>query len=135
MMLFMLSILWVFMGGVTSYMAKNRGRDPYLWFAIGVLFGLIGLLVLVLLPKVIDKVENGNKPDIENSAVQNSLDPWKEWFYVDSKGGQVGPLSVELLKDQWKIEGVNGRSFVWTEGMDSWKRIEEEPFLFQFLTK
>ena len=132
-MILLITTLWILMGGITSYMAKKRGRDPYIWFAIGVLFGLIGLLILLLLPIIVD--EEKKKTDTYTSEIssKNSLDPWKEWYYADNKGQQMGPLSLELLKDQWKAQSINAHSFVWSEGMASWKRIEEEPLLFQFL--
>ena len=36
----------------TSYFAKERGRNPLIWFCMGLLFSMMGLLALFLLPKV-----------------------------------------------------------------------------------
>ena len=38
------------MGFVCSYLAQKRGRGWAVWFLVGFIFGLIGTLVLYILP-------------------------------------------------------------------------------------
>lgn len=44
--------LWLFFAGLVAWMASARGRDPVVWFFIGLLSSLIGFLVLVFKPNL-----------------------------------------------------------------------------------
>ena len=47
---FIVIVVWLALGGVCSYYAKERGRNPIGWFIIGLVFGLLGLITLFLIP-------------------------------------------------------------------------------------
>lgn len=49
----------------------------------------------------------------------------KNYFYVDSSNNRVGPVSEEKLSEL-KTQGIiDARTYVWTEGMASWKPLSE----------
>lgn len=52
----------------------------------------------------------------------------KEFYYLTGKD-KHGPHTVDELK---KI-GLSGDNFVWTEGMESWKKLKDVPELFNDL--
>lgn len=126
-------VFWFLTGVVCSYFAYQRGRDPYFWFAIGLFFGLLGLLVLVFLPAV-DSEEESNK-EVSDKSVSTTLSaiPFtpkndyiiKDWFYIDQSGQQHGPISFDALKTEWREGKLNLQSFIWTDTMPNWKRVEE----------
>lgn len=131
MSLFLSFIFLTLIGAGTAYMALKRGRDPYAWFAIGLFLGLLGLLILVLLPPLdAEKDKEGLlKNDDVVIASENQVVIVNEWFCLDNKKKQLGPLSFDELKQQWKDGNINDKSFVWCDGMATWKKIEEVPLL------
>lgn len=145
-------ILWILMGIATSYIANQRGRDPYIWFALGMFFGVLALLTLVLLPQVkaeeLEKDERNkeiverrekqmeeqerieNAPDLEPQSIET-----KEWFYLDKERQQHGPLSFYVINELWEGGTVNSQTYVWTEGMPEWKRVQEISDLYDILER
>lgn len=146
-------ILWMLMGVATAYLAYQRGRDPYIWFAIGIFFGLLAMLVLVLLPPVKSEeeleadqrneeiIERREKQVEEQERLENAPDmqpqsvETQEWFCFDKAGQQQGPLSFYSLNEMWENGEINSKSYVWTEGMADWKHISNTPDLHQVLEK
>lgn len=144
-------ILWILTGVATGYLAYRRGRDPYIWFALGIFFGILAILVLVLLPTTkveeeiaVDRrneeiVEGRERQLKEREKLENApnLQPQsveaKEWFYLDKTRQQQGPLSFYSLNVLWENGEINGQSYVWTEGMAEWKRIQEVEDLYHVL--
>lgn len=144
-------IIWMLMGLATAYYAAQRGRDPYIWFALGFFFSIFALLALVLLPplkteaemeadrrnieiverrekqvEVEEKIENA--PDLLPQSIQT-----KEWFYLDKARQQQGPFSFFIVSELWQNGELNAQSLVWTEGMPEWKIINETHDLHEVL--
>lgn len=146
-------ILWILMGIATSYIANQRGRDPYIWFALGMFFGVLAVLTLVLLPPVKSEeeqekdernkeiVERREKQMEEQEKIENApdLEPQsietKEWFYLDKERQQQGPLSFYVINELWESGALNPQTYVWTEGMPEWKRVHEIPDLHDILER
>jgi len=139
--------LWLLMGAAASYMATQRGRDPLIWFAIGMLLGILGLLILVLLPSLNSEGRSDVKPELstDEPKVQllspSSSEPIiekdfmiKEWFCLDKARQQQGPMRFDALKSLWGEGKIDNFSFVWCEGMENWKRIQELPDLDEALS-
>lgn len=127
-------VLWVLFGFATSYFAQQRGRDPRIWFFIGMFLGLIGLLLLFLLPSYAEKEEIQDMQEIhvtptsvttapEEAAFKN--DSPQEWYYLDSQRTQMGPMALEVLKKKWEQGDITEKSLLWCEGMENWKAINE----------
>lgn len=130
-----LSILvWTFIGAGTAYLAFQRGRDPYIWFAIGIFLGVFGILILLILPPLNAK-EVTTDPNATIIEVPAIIDPFatKDWFYLDREGKQQGPIDIGALRNLWMTNGMDSKTFVWSEGMDKWKRVEEVPGLVERL--
>jgi hypothetical protein len=126
-------ILWVLVGAMCAYFANQRGRDPIVWFIVGMLFGVLGLLVLVLLPPA-EEIKNThpNRDVDHNTESGGVLLPLptpsrdyilKDWFYFDTDNKQHGPVDFDILKTEWNHGKINADSFIWSEGMDSWQKI------------
>ena len=119
-------------GAATAYFANERGRDPLLWFMVGMFFGIFGLIFLFVLPTV----QRDALPDeaeyalLESQseiapAVQDHQYMIKEWFYYDQQQERHGPVAFETLKTLWKKGEVNDETYIWSEGLENWKKIEE----------
>ena len=125
------------MGVATAYVAKQRGRDPIAWFVVGLLLGLIGLIIVFLLP-VSNEDETGQsdqkdrKPSLPTSATpaisQNPLPNgylYKQWFFLTVDREQKGPLAFDELKEEWLRGSIKNDSYVWCEEMLEWHTVEE----------
>lgn len=126
-------ILWILMGGATSYFANQRGRDPFAWFLIGMLLGLLALLLLFLLP-AIDQAEDERDGEVEVEGIAelqpgevNESYRFKEWFYLDNHNKQLGPLSFQAFKKDWLQGKISEQTFVWSEGMENWRKVQDLP--------
>lgn len=138
---FLTLAFWFLTGLGTAYFANQRGRDPYLWFAIGLFFGLFGLVFLFLLPIANDteekrKIDDQDEetllldPDVQSNTVDFKF---KEWFYLDQSQAQKGPVSFVFIKSLWDDGKINSNTYVWADGMEKWKKIEELKGLSQSL--
>ena len=137
-------VIPLLMGGISAYIAKNRGRNPAIWFFIGLFFGLIGVIVLLILPVVKTSrstffgIRQEEPYTIEVTAQQaascSDLE-YKKWYWLDSAHTQMGPVTFSELQTGWREGLITSRSFVWTEGMDAWKQVEELPELRFVLEK
>lgn len=130
MELFTSIILWLLMGAITSYFSRRRGRDPIAWFFIGMLLGLLGLLLLFILPAikpVVEKEVIGGETIVVEPIKVEPVDELllNEWFYLDKSRHQQGPISFSALRDCLLQGVIDENTFLWCEGMDNWKRLRE----------
>ncbi len=135
MQVFFSIILWVCLGLLTSYFAQQRGRNPTAWFFIGMFFGLLGLLLLFVLPKVSEEttseeVELHVVPTSSLKATESEtvLPPdyeKKPWYYLSQDRKQQGPIVFEYLKKLWVEGHLNSHTLVWCDGMQDWYKIEK----------
>ena len=125
----------VLIGTLTGYLAKERGRDPIKWFLIGMLCGIFALIALYLFPVVEDKEQKNEReakvlPPASSQPVEDELSA-KPWFYLDQKHVRYGPEPLDTLKLRFKDGDINKRTYVWSEGMEGWKRIEDLPDILE----
>lgn len=126
--------MWVIFGTITAYCAQLRGRDPYAWFAIGMMLQLIGLVMLFLLPSLSNHEQETSLERDENETLADwSLirTEWifqnKDWYYVNADLVQQGPITFEDLQKAWADGNMSRQTFVWCESMPAWKKINEMP--------
>ena len=68
-------------GGFSSFIAKEKNRDQFGWFALGFIFSIIALIALIAVPKleIINPKKSGIKQNIkgksENQIDGKNLDP------------------------------------------------------------
>lgn len=123
-------VLWLIMGSLNAYFAYQRGRDPIAWFMLGILLGIIGLIVLFILPKLPIREQEDPElaPDSYAIKVQNAYDyTTNEWYFLDASRKQQGPVKFRSLQSEWLDGKINSDSFVWSEGMPDWSRISQIP--------
>jgi hypothetical protein len=126
-------VIWLLIGGATAYFAQQRGRDPFIWFMIGMFLGLLGLLLVFLLPSLEepDQEAEGHEEHLVESQVPAKTHDYliKDWFYLDALRQQQGPMRFEILKKIWEQGSISENSYVWCEGMKQWEKIENLPDL------
>jgi hypothetical protein len=139
--LFLTILLLLMIGSATAYFADQRGRDPLLWFMIGMMLDLLGLILLFLLP-VINPETTENPPhdtskpaELESQPSQDMHHDYliKDWYYYNSHHERQGPVRYDALKLLWQAGELKEESYVWSEGMGEWKQIEQIPTLHAHL--
>ncbi len=144
-------ILLIIIAIFTSYYAGSQGRNTLKWFVIGLLLGILAPLILLFLPPVKKEKSDGlpsmtvSRPDPSlahlSHAVLNPEDTKikeeenKLWFYLNQKHEQVGPVSVIALRELWNRGKLELNQYVWSEGMEQWKKVDELPELKAVLNK
>lgn len=62
--MWLLVFAWLFMAAITAGIARDKGRDTFGWFLIGLLFGPIALLIAVVMPSPDTRSTHaGSQPD------------------------------------------------------------------------
>lgn len=115
--------LWLLQGSIAAYCAKRKGRNPYLWFAIGCFFGILGIFAIFFLKKQAQtsSPSTQNSPTIPN---RKSL-PYRSWYYLDEANQQFGPIPTAILENAWEEGRILPSTYVWHEGMENWKTWQE----------
>ena len=49
---FVFLVFFLVCGFITSTVARDRGRDPVVWYCVGSLFGILGIIAAFIVPKV-----------------------------------------------------------------------------------
>lgn len=147
--LFLSFIFLLFLAGLTSYYAKRKGRNPTTWFVLGLFFGFFALLVLFFLAPVVKKEgEDDGYPTMSISNPDPSLlsspdlsptfttpDEDKLWYYLDMNHEQMGPVSVIALRELWNRGQLELNSYVWSNGMEKWEKVDSLADLKDVLNK
>lgn len=133
-------ISWLLLGFATAHFAKQRGRDPIVWFCIGTFFGILGLLFLFILSPLKSEEETpGETAEIFEGPPSTQLPHHdyaiKDWYYYDDNKERIGPISFEKLKTLWASAAIRMDSYLWSEGMDDWKMLKDIPELEHHLAQ
>lgn len=124
-------LFWILTGSVSAYIGKRRGKNPYLWFAIGSFFGIFGIFFLFLMPKpkkVLQGAPQTTKDEGITIDITPEVDPTeleKPWYYLADENKQHGPMSFDALKRSFREGKISDGTYVWNEQMDEWRRFGE----------
>ncbi|NGX54486.1 MAG: hypothetical protein KR126chlam2_00097 [Chlamydiae bacterium] len=129
MQLLNLLLFWLFFGILSSHLAKKKGRNPRIWFFIGLLFGAFGVALLYLLP-LFEKLK-AKKAVVQPKPLPPQSQRREFWYYLDTTHKQQGPVDFDHLTKVWKSQKIADHSYLWTDGMGDWKKLSELPDLLQ----
>lgn len=127
-------ISWLLFGGASSYFAKQRGRDPFAWFLIGMLLGILGLLLLFLLPPLSQTAEEEAPKELVLAKNEDDAFRLKSWYYLDDQRQPIGPASFGQLKKAEEHGKINSETLLWCEGMSDWKPLSALPQIKEALS-
>ncbi|MEM8629035.1 MAG: DUF4339 domain-containing protein [Chlamydiota bacterium] len=100
----------------TAHSAAKRGLNWQVWFFLTMLFGPVATLVLNCRKKWRKRKERPVK------KIPHAL-----WFYLDEVKKQSGPVSSKKLREMILEKRLGNHSYVWKEGMEEWKKIQDTP--------
>lgn len=115
------------LGAISAFLAKRQGKNPILWFFLGMFFGIFGLLFLFFSNSSSiqqSKRETKKQKDPNTIDITPKVEPEakaKFWYYLDSENAQKGPISYNGLVQAYKEGEISSLSFVWNETLDDWK--------------
>lgn len=142
--MFMVALpLQILVGIVSAYIAFKKNRNYLAWFFGGMFLGLIGIIVLLILPPL-EITSNANRDLLEKRALSELkenpsifqdkvLIDGETWYYLDENRKNVGPMSFEQLVEQVKKRPNKEETWIWNKGMPGWKRAKELPLLSEKL--
>lgn len=112
-------------GFLSAHIAKRRGRNPSIWFGIGFLFGILGILAIFLMP--LPKKKQVPSPPLPTSEPEPYIDGPSDrfWYYLDTAHQQQGPMSHNALTTAWKKGEIASSTLVWHEELANWKELQE----------
>jgi len=115
----------LFTGAIGAYLAYRRGRNPYVWFAIGSLFGILGVFALFFAPKkkLTPQEETKIEPVELLPPIQGPAN--KFWYYLTPDHQQMGPMSLDALTNAWRQGKISTTTFVWNEELPDWKPLQD----------
>jgi len=116
-MLVLFFSIWVLMGLFASRLARQKGRDPSLWFCLGMCFGLMAIIVLYFLEEVKPKEVVVEKPVVEDVP--------GVWYTLDQKHEPLGPFSFGDIRSQLSDGILKESSYLWKEDWSEWKLVSE----------
>lgn len=145
-------ILLLIIASFTAYYASRKGRNPFLWFIIGILLGIFAPLILMFFPAVkTDQTSNGmptmtvSSPDSTHqqppqappspAELKRREEEDKLWYYLDHNHQQMGPVSIVALRELWNRGQLELNSYVWADGMEKWEKVDNLPELKDVLNK
>lgn len=108
-------------GLLSAFLAHRRGNNPYLWFAVGFCFGMLGALCLFFAPK--KKKFTPPPAPIPQPYLSGPLD--KFWYYLDPSHTQVGPMSHTAISKEWQEGKIPTSTLVWHEELAEWQPLAD----------
>lgn len=114
-------IMAAVIGTISAYLAFKREKNPYLWFAIGFLFGIFGIFAMFFASS--SKKKPLAAPKQPSFSIEGPSD--KFWYYLDPAHNQQGPMSKDAITLAWKAGKLNPSTFVWHEELPEWKPLKE----------
>ncbi len=129
--LLFVSFFWILFGSLSGYIAHKKGKDPWLWFTIGMFLGIFGVLFAILMPTKVQENPQPSQPTFSPSLFLP--DEPLEWYYLDSARQTQGPIAISRLQELWKNASLTENSFIWSEGMDNWQKIKDNQKIFEFI--
>jgi hypothetical protein len=119
-------------GATSAYFANREGKNPYLWFALGILLGVFAIGILFFL-----KYQEKHKKSLQQKQ-KPSPKPIKDsrfWYYLDEKNAKFGPISFFKLQSLLHEKKISPDTYVWTETFENWKLLKEIKEYKKFLQK
>jgi hypothetical protein len=108
----------IFAGCISAYFAYKQNKNVYLWFVLGFLLGVFGVMFLFFISKQKKKVSQKPEKVQPTPSIEGPKD--KFWYYLDSIHNQKGPISLDALTTQWKAGEIKDSTYVWNEEMSDW---------------
>ena len=125
---FFLSLLCssILHGLLCGYLAERRRCNPWIWFFIGMMCGICGLIILFITTK--KQVQTINRTRTKTILNPNFYST--PWYYIDSTKNRQGPIDFFMLKKLIETKEISAKNYIWCEEWNEWKLLQEVPLLY-----
>jgi hypothetical protein len=114
-------LYYIATGFAGAYIAKKRKLNPFFWFSVCFMLGLIGLISFLCLPYFLKK----QKKILPTTPVTIPPPPAfpldSIWYYLDQKEETIGPMSFARLLEIKHDGIINENHYIWNEDFDEWR--------------
>lgn len=114
-------------GALGAYLARRRGRNPYIWFFIGAFFGILGAFVIFFMPSQKKSLPETKLQlpagELPMPTINGPAD--KFWYYLNPEHKQIGPMSLDGLTNAWRQGKISLTTYVWNEELPEWKPLQD----------
>lgn len=117
----LLGLLW---GSISAFLSHRRGRNPYLWFAIGFCLGIFGLMAIFFATSQ-ERKAAAPQPMPREPVLTLHGPSDKFWYYLSAENEQHGPMSRDALFNAWNLGKLSPSTYVWHEELPDWRPLEE----------
>lgn len=137
-------VILLVVAGLTAYYAEKKGRNPAIWFVISILMGIFAPIILFFLPslkpsdakeKELSSIPSSQQTPLLAPSSRPNQEQNKLWYYLDLNHKQYGPVSLIALKELWDTGQLELTSYVWSEEMADWEKVDNLPELKKELSR
>ena len=109
-------IILIVIATINAYISIRKGFNWPTWFILTLLFGSLGSVILFF--------SNEKKIALKKAFAfpRDGL-----WFYLTKDSKQIGPISSFRIEELFEIKELSHDTYVWKEGMQEWKKLENTP--------
>ncbi len=145
---YLLLTFWTISAFICAHLAKQRGRNVFLWFALGLMFTVFAVLSLFFLPPKEKKKEEPEAASslrvVKQSASESSFYPENKptpysqpvskriptsktipWYFINKNLEKVGPLKLPELRKAFVENQLDDSTYIWCEEFDNWMQLSE----------
>ena len=134
-------IFWITVGIISAFIAKQKGRNVYAWFFIGLFFSLLGLALIALLPSKAEPAEPETasvtlKDAHSEAAIPQEganpapdkpkrlpTSPTIDWYILSEDLNPLGPFKLKHLREKFHKEKLPYDTYIWCDESDEWIQI------------
>lgn len=109
-------IILIVIATINAYISIMKGFNWPTWFILTLLLGPLVTVILYFSKK--------KKISLEKAFAipRDGL-----WFYLTKDSKQMGPVSSYRVEELFEIKELSRDTYVWKEGMQEWKKLENTP--------
>jgi|JI9StandDraft_1071089.scaffolds.fasta_scaffold180879_1 hypothetical protein len=145
---YLLLIFWTSSAFLCAHLAKQRNRNIFLWFALGLLFNVLAFLVIFFLPVKAKKPEaevaTNTLSMTQESNAKDSFYPSEDkitpreplrkriptnqtvpWYFINKNLEKIGPLNLSELRKAFIENTLDDTTYIWCEEFDNWTQVKE----------
>ncbi len=115
-------IFWAACGLTCAVWAEKKGKNPYLWFLVGLFFSVAGVVIAYFKLRHKTPLQPAKQlPD--RFPVSENYGKTRLWFIIEKNNEVSGSMSFYALKKKFDEKLIDESTYVWTEALPDWQRL------------
>ena len=115
-------IFWAACGLTCAVWAEKKGKNPYLWFLVGLFFSVAGVVIAYF--KLRRKTPiNPAKKQPDRFPLSENYGKTRLWFIIEKNNEVSNSMSFYALKKKFDEKLIDESTYVWMEALPDWQRL------------